>query len=118
MNRPLYRSDGSGDSNPAHGGREAPKWEAEPERWAEERARYIDRTTDFDRTEAEIIAFAELGFSHSGIGKRVDVTESTVVAKFDEIDDVDPTALLSRRPDELGRKRPVGVDGTDAGGSA
>ena len=108
----------SDDSKPAHGGHEAPKWEAEPERWAKERGRYIERTTDFDQTEAEIIAFAELGFSHSGIGKRVDVTESTVVAKFDEIDDVDPTALLSRRPDELGRKRPVGVDGTDTGGSA
>ena len=106
------------DSKPSHGGHETPKWDAEPERWAKERARYIDRTTDFDRTEAEIIAFAELGFSHSGIGKRASVTESTVVAKFDEIDDVDPTALLSRRPDELGRERPVGVAGTNAGGSA
>lgn len=93
------------------------KWEAKPERWARERARYIDRTTDFDRTEAEIIAFAELGYSHSGIAKCVDVTESTVVSKFDEIDDVNPTALLSRRPGELGRKRPVGVAGTDMGGS-
>jgi hypothetical protein len=108
----------SGDSKPAHGGHETPKWDAEPERWAKERARYIRRTTDFDSTEAEIIAFAELGYSHSGIGKRVDVTESTVVAKFDEIDDVDPTALLSRRPSELGRERPVGVTGTNAGGSA
>lgn len=108
----------SGDSKPAHGGHETPKWDAEPERWARERARYIRRTTDFDATEAEIIAFAELGYSHSGVAKCVDVTESTVVAKFDEIDDVDPTALLSRRPGELGRKRPVGVDGTDTGGSA
>ena len=108
----------SGDSKPAHGGHETPKWEAKPERWARERARYIDRTTDFDRTEAEIIAFAELGYSHSGIGKHVDVTESTVVSKFDDIDDADPTALLSRRPDELRRESPVGVTGTDTGGSA
>lgn len=74
--------------------------------------------SDFDAVEAEIIAFAELGYSHSGIGKRVSVTESTVVSKFDEIDDVDPTALLSRRPEELDVKSPIGVEGTGSGVSA
>jgi hypothetical protein len=107
----------SEESEVAHSAHNTPKWEAEPERWARERARYVHRVTDFDRTEAEIIAFAELGYSHSGIGKHADVTESTVVSKFDEIDDVDPTALFSRRPDELELKSPVGIEGTKSGGS-
>jgi hypothetical protein len=93
-----------------------PKWEAEPDRWARERARYIDRTTDLNRSEAEIVAYAELGYSSSGIAKAIGLGASTVRSKFDDIDDVDPTALLSRRPDELAIRVPIGVDGTTAGG--
>lgn len=98
-------------------GHGAPKWDAEPHRWARERARYIDRATELGRTEAKIVAYAELGYSSSGLAKHVDVSASTVKSKFNDIDDVDPTALLSRRPSELQVTSPIGVAGTDAGGS-
>jgi hypothetical protein len=98
-------------------GHGVPKWESEPHRWARERARYIDRATELDRSEADIVAYAELGYSSSGLAKHVGVSASTVKSKFDDIDDVDPTALLSRRPSELQVTSPIGVAGTDTGGS-
>ena len=99
----------------ATGGHNGREWDTDPERWALRRARYIGRTTALESTQARIVAFAELGYSHSGIAKHVDVSASTVKSKFDEIDDVDPTALLSRRPDELVVESPIGVDGTSCG---
>lgn len=91
-------------------------WETDPERWATHRARYIERTTDFDGTDCTIIAYAELGYSHHGIGKEVDVSRSTVKSRMDDIDDRDPTALMTRYPKEIVVKSPVGVTGTSIGG--
>jgi hypothetical protein len=76
----------------------------------------VERSSDFDAIASTIIAYAELGFSHSGIAKHVDVGEGTVKARMNDIDDVDPTALLSRTPDELVVDSPVGVHGTKFGG--
>lgn len=91
-------------------------WETDPERWTTHRARYIESTTNFDSTAASIISWAELGYSYSGIGSQVDVSASTVKSRMDSIDDRDPTALMTRRPDEITIKSAVGVTGTSLGG--
>jgi hypothetical protein len=91
-------------------------WDDNPERWTKHRARYIERTTEFDATSSMIIAWAEIGCSHHGIGSNVDVSTSTVRSRMDEIDAVDPTALLTRLPDEIEVKSPVGIRGTNMGG--
>jgi hypothetical protein len=91
-------------------------WNSDPERWTTHRARYIKRTTDFDDTAASIIAWAEIGYSHHGIGHELDVSRSTVKSRMDAIDERDPTALMTRHPDEIRVKSPVGVEGTSIGG--
>lgn len=48
------------------------------ERLAHERARYLERTTDLRAAEADAVAYAELGYSSSGIAKQIDSTVSTV----------------------------------------
>jgi hypothetical protein len=52
--------------------------ETDPERWAKHRSRYIQRTTDFDSTDADVISWAELGYSHSGIAKKIDISRSAI----------------------------------------
>lgn len=47
-------------------------------RLATERGRYLARTTDLRRPEARAIAYAEFGFSHNGIAKQIETSESTV----------------------------------------
>lgn len=91
-------------------------WESDPERWAKHRSRYIERTTNFDSTESEIIAWAELGYSHSGISMHTDVGTSTVKSRMGDIDEQKPTALLTRRPGEIEVESPVGMRGTSLGG--
>jgi hypothetical protein len=88
-------------------------WESDPERWTKHRSRYIERTTDFDSTASEIIAWAELGYSHSGISMYTDVGMSTVKSRMTDIDEQDPTALLTRRPGEIEVESSVGIRGTD-----
>jgi|APHM01.1.fsa_nt_gi hypothetical protein len=90
-------------------------WSNEP-RWAKHRARYIQQTTEYDATEAVIIAWAELGFSHHGIAEfsELDVTRSTVKSRMDEITETSETvgALWARQPDSLVIRSPVGIEGT------
>jgi hypothetical protein len=61
--------------------------EADDDRAATERARYLDRTTSLDRDHAEAVAYAELGYSDAGIAKRMPVTEATVTAWLDAVAD-------------------------------
>lgn len=48
------------------------------ERLAHERARYLEATTNLRAAEADAVAYAELGYSSSGIAKQIDSGESTV----------------------------------------
>ena len=50
------------------------------ERLAHERARYLEATTGLRAAEADAVAYAELGYSSSGIAKQIDTGESTVRA--------------------------------------
>ena len=57
------------------------------DRRAKERAAFLVETTNLGYGEALIVAFSELGFSASGIGKRelVGLTEGTVKARLNDI---------------------------------
>jgi hypothetical protein len=98
------------------------EWDSEnnPERWAKHRSPYIERTTDFDSTDAEVIAWAELGYSHSGIAKKIDISRSATKSRMDRIDeafDCDcDSALWTRHPESIAVQSPVGIDGTVWGG--
>jgi hypothetical protein len=94
------------------------EWDSEshPERWAKHRTRYLERVTEFDTIACKIIAWAEIGRSHHGIAKRIDVSKGTVTSRMDRIDEQDPTALLTRVPAEIAVQSPVGIDGTRFGG--
>lgn len=51
---------------------------AEHDRYAAERARVLERTTPLREPEARALAYSELGYSTSGIARRVDVSRGTV----------------------------------------
>ncbi len=60
-------------------------WRDDAERWVDRRMQYLERATKLDDTDAEIIAWSELGYSSSGIAKKVDLGESTVKTHLEEI---------------------------------
>jgi hypothetical protein len=95
-------------------------WENNRQRWVKHRSRYVTRTTDFDSTDAEVIAWAELGYSHSGIAQEIDISRSATKARMSRIDeqfDCDyDSALWSRWPENIAVQSPVGIDGTVWGG--
>jgi DNA-binding CsgD family transcriptional regulator len=65
--------------------RDIPPADEDEERAAVERGRYLARTTDLTEREAETVAWAELGYSASGITKCIDSTESTVKSRLDRV---------------------------------
>jgi hypothetical protein len=91
-------------------------WESNPDRWVKHRSPYIERTTDFDSTDAEVIAWAELGYSHSGIAKKIDISRSATKSRMSRIDEAFDceydSALWTRRPGYIEIQSPVGIDGT------
>jgi hypothetical protein len=95
-------------------------WRTDPDRWVKHRSRYIERTTDFDNTDAEVIAWAELGYSHSGIAQEIDISRSATKSRMERIDDQFDcdydSALWSRWADNIAVQSPVGIDGTVYGG--
>lgn len=84
-----------------------PTGEAAYERYGDERPRYLDRVTDeqFTRRHCEALAWRELGYSVSGIAKRVDATEGTVRGWLDDWAAEYGNRVLETRP----QSDPVGV---------
>jgi|APHM01.1.fsa_nt_gi hypothetical protein len=73
---------------------------------ANERARYIEATTDLSSSEADAVAYSELGHSESGIATRIDSTASTVSTYLDRVvAQYGPEAAHAKRPSELARER-------------
>lgn len=48
------------------------------DRYATQRGRYLAKTTDLRKPEAEAVAYTERGYSFDGVAKRMDTSESTV----------------------------------------
>ena len=73
---------------------------------ANERARYIEATTDLSGSEADAVAYSELGYSESGIATQIDSTASTVGTYLDRVvAQYGPEAAHAKRPSEIGRER-------------
>lgn len=89
----------------------------EDDREAERRAQFLERRYDFRSPKALALAYRELGYSHSGIARRIDSTEATVAKYMDAVaDEFGPGAIETKRADEREGPLPKG-DGEDAGAS-
>lgn len=55
-----------------------PVRELSEDRYTTQRGRYLARTTDLREPEAEAVSYSELGYSISGISKKMDVSQSTI----------------------------------------
>lgn len=75
-------------------------------RYVSKRAQFLKRRYDIKDTPAEVIGWAELGYSSSGISDRMGLNKSTVDSHMDDITEVHPTALESR-VDEFEPDRPM-----------
>lgn len=59
-------------------------WRENPERWVERRAEYLSSTdVALRETVAEAVAWSELGYSSTGIAKKMDVGDSTAKKYLD-----------------------------------
>jgi hypothetical protein len=59
----------------------------DPSRWVDRRSQYITQEYGVRERLARAKAWSELGYSSSGIGKRLDVTEGTARSYLDEIEE-------------------------------
>jgi len=84
------------------------------QRWAERRRQYLKRATTLDETDAEIVAWSELGYSSAGISYKVGLGESTVRSHLKEIaDECGERAVYARRSDQLALEAPLGETSGD-----
>jgi len=85
------------------------------ERLAHERARYVVRTTELRAAEADAVAYAELGYSASGIATQIDRGESTVRAYLARtIAGYGPEAVHARAPGDFETDRDLAAVDADA----
>lgn len=85
---------------------------------AHKRARYLESTTNHRAAEADAVAYAELGYSSSGIAKQIDSGESTVRAYLARtIAGYGPEAVYARATGDFETDRdlaPVDADALEA----
>jgi|APHM01.1.fsa_nt_gi hypothetical protein len=75
-------------------------YDATEQRRAEQRARYLDRTTSLKRREALAVAHSEQGFSTYGIADELDATRGTASTYLDRATArFGPQAVLQHVPD-------------------
>lgn len=67
-------------------------------KYAQARARYLDRTEDLPRKYGKTLAYSELGYSSSGIAKKLEKTPGTIKKYLDRIEEEYGTAALYARP--------------------
>lgn len=92
-----------------------PLWRRDDERFAELRSRYLAQTTGLDRKVAGAVAWSEIGYSESGIAKRIDRAEGTVGAYLDEVvEEYAPQAAHVRHPEDIAVD--AELPGTNGGG--
>jgi len=81
---------------------------SDADRGAEERARYLARTTDLEQKHALAVAYAERGFSESGIADVMDSTTGTVGKYLDMVAETyGPEAVHPTPADDRGDLVPV-----------
>lgn len=75
-----------------------PRDMSEDDDYVQDRARYLERVSSLRRKLAKALAYAELGYSHHGIAKKMDTSGSTVQSWFEEIEDEYGEHVLESRP--------------------
>jgi hypothetical protein len=81
---------------------------SDADRGAEKRARYLARTTDLEHKHALAVAYAERGFSESGIADQMDTTAGTVGNYLDMVaEKYGPEAVHPTPADDRGDLVPV-----------
>lgn len=77
-----------------------PKFESEEQEveYVEERARYLKRATRLKSTESLALAYREMGYSRSGIAKRLDITEQTALDYIESISEHYSEDAVESRP--------------------
>lgn len=84
------------------GTEETPLWRRDEGRYAERRAEYLERTADLTEKKGRVLAYSELGYSSSGIAKRVDLAEATVKKHLEQLEvRFGPRTVCGRRPTEI-----------------
>jgi len=84
-------------------------WRDDEERWIDRRSQYLKRAAPLNDTQAEIIAWSELGYSSSGIAKKAELGETTVRSHLDEIAErFGASATWARRADKIDLEAPLG----------
>lgn len=81
------------------------------ERYVQQRARFIARTTDLREPEAKAVAYMEKGYSQRGAAKQLDSTESTVQAHLERAMaryglSITETLLPNEEPPEISEVQP------------
>ena len=79
------------------------------DREASQRAQFLERHHDLREPVALALAYRELGYSHSGIARKIGVTAATVGKYMEEIaEEFGPEAVETKRPDEREGELPKG----------
>lgn len=75
--------------------------ERDEEREIERLSQYLVRVHGFREPKARALAYRWQGYSHSGIARRIDTTEATVLKYLDEIEEeYGPEAILTPFPEQ------------------
>jgi hypothetical protein len=87
----------------------APLHRRNPARWVDRRSQYLAQEYGVRERLARAVAWSELGYSSSGIGKRLDVTEGTARSYLGEIEERwGWSAAFARAEGELAIESKVG----------
>ena len=77
-------------------------WESEEDRFIDRRSLFIGSTTGLPDSVATALAYRELGYTASGIAKRIDRTESTVRGYLDDVaESLGFEVLETKLPDDI-----------------
>lgn len=87
------------------------------ERRSHSRTRYLEEKSYFDAINCRIIALAESDLEPSKIAAEININDSAVNSRINDLDDLDPALLTPRYADELSVRSPVGIEGTKLGGA-
>lgn len=68
------------------------------EDYVKKRGEYLRRVTDFREPIPQALAYREIGYSHSGIARELDTTESTVEKWMEEIAEEYGEETIETRP--------------------
>jgi predicted transcriptional regulator len=81
---------------------ERPLWRRDEHRFVALRSSYLTQTADLRDPVAEAVAWSELGYSESGIAKRVNRAEATVGTYLDDVAErYGAEAIYARTPEEI-----------------